>query len=236
MRAILLAAGLGTRLRPLTDATPKCLMRINGVSLLGIWMERLIHSGVSPLLVNTHYLSDQVSEFVKKSDFKDQVDLVHEPSLLGTAGTLMENLDFFRGEDGMLIHADNYCMANLTHFIQTHLQRPPSCLMTMMTFRTNAPSDCGIVEIDNSGVVIGFHEKVASPPGNLANGAVYILSAALIKHLKFLPIIPKDFSTEVVSNLIGRIYTYETSEDFIDIGTPASYALANKLNLKINIG
>jgi alkylation response protein AidB-like acyl-CoA dehydrogenase len=56
------------------------------------------------------------------------------PSLLGTAGTLMENLDFFRGEDGMLIHADNYCMADLNLFIQAHLQRPPSCLMTMMTF------------------------------------------------------------------------------------------------------
>ena len=231
MRAILLAAGLGTRLRPLTDATPKCLMQINGVPLLGIWMERLIHSGVSPLLVNTHYLSDQVNEFVEKSEYRGQVNLVHEPSLLGTAGTLMENLDFFRGEDGMLIHADNYCMADLNLFIQAHLQRPPSCLMTMMTFRTNAPSDCGIVDIDKSGVVIGFHEKVESPPSNLANGALYLLSAALINHLKFLPTIPKDFSTEVVCKLIGRIYTYETSEDFIDIGTPASYSLANKLNI-----
>jgi mannose-1-phosphate guanylyltransferase len=230
MRAILLAAGLGTRLRPLTDATPKCLMRINGVPLLGIWMERLIHSGVSPLLVNTHHLSDQVNEFVDKSEYRGQVKLVHEPSLLGTAGTLMENLDFFRGEDGMLIHADNYCMADLNLFIQAHLQRPPSCLMTMMTFRTNAPSDCGIVEIDERSVVIGFHEKVETPPSNLANGALYILSATLINHLKFLSTIPKDFSTEVVCKLIGRIYTYETSEVFIDIGTPASYSLANKLN------
>jgi mannose-1-phosphate guanylyltransferase len=77
-----------------------------------------------------------------------------------------------------LIHADNYCLADFTAFQQAHYNRPPECLMT---FRTDNPSSCGILELDERGVVIGFHEKVASPPGNLANGAVYILSAELLK-------------------------------------------------------
>jgi mannose-1-phosphate guanylyltransferase len=229
MRAILLAAGLGTRLRPLTDAIPKCLMPINGVPLLGIWMERLTLSGVSPLLINTHYLAEQIGKYVRNSKYSDLVSLVHEPSLLGTAGTLLENLDFFCDEDGMLIHADNYCLADFSQFIRAHRHRPSGCVLTMMTFRTNTPSSCGIVEINKSGVVVGFHEKVSSPPSNLANGAIYIFSDEFIKEIKALSVAPKDFSTEVLSQLIGRIYTYETSEVFIDIGTPESYSIARAL-------
>jgi len=86
---------------------------------------------------------------------------------------------------------------------------------------------CGIVELDNNGVVVGFHEKVSNPPGNLANGAVYILSAELLEDIVKDPRFVKDFSTEVLSNLLGKIYTYETAEIFLDIGTPDSYKKAN---------
>ena len=230
MRVILLAAGFGTRLRPLTDTIPKCLAPIKGTPLLGIWLQRLTQAGLGPFLVNTNYLAGLVQNFIKASSFRDQVTLVHEWDLLGTAGTLIENLEFFGGEDGLLIHADNYCLADLIAFKQAHLNRPRGCLLTMMTFRTDDPSSCGIAELDNRGVVVGFHEKVANPPGNLANGAVYILSAELINEIKLFQVVPKDFITEVVSKLIGKIYTYETSEVFIDIGTPASYSIANALN------
>jgi mannose-1-phosphate guanylyltransferase len=99
--------------------------------------------------------------------------------------------------------------------------------MTMMTFRTQTPSSCGIVELDQHGVVVGFHEKVSNPHGNLANGAIYLLSAELMQWLRTLTPRPKDFSTEIIGRLMGRIYTYETDAVFLDIGTPQSYALAN---------
>lgn len=229
MRAILLAAGIGSRLRPITDTIPKCLVPINGHPLLDIWFENLSRAGVGPFLVNTHYLAEQVKAHVASGPYRDQVTLVHEPELLGTAGTLIANLDFFQGEDGMLIHADNYCLCDFQAFIRAHQCRPPECVMTMMTFRTDDPSSCGIVELDERGVVVGFHEKVQNPTGNLANGAVYVLSADLLKVLKSSKEPTQDFSTQVIPEHIGSISTFQTHGVFLDIGTPEAYRLANKL-------
>lgn len=227
MRVILLAAGFGTRLRSLTKTVPKCLVSIRGNPLLWIWLERLTRAGMGPFLVNTHYLAEQVVAFLEASPYRDQVTLVHERKLLGTAGTLIANLDFFGGEDGMLIHADNYCLADFRAFVQAHWRRPTQCIMTMMIFRAENPASCGIVELDAGGVVVGFHEKVSNPPGNLANGAIYILSAELMKKLGEEMQGAKDFSTEVLPRFVGQIYTYETLEPFMDVGTPEDYARAN---------
>ena len=229
MRALLLAAGLGTRLRPITDTTPKCLVPISGTPLLQIWLERLTAANVERLLINTHYLADQVENFLEGSRFREKVQLVHERDLLGTAGTLIKNLDFFKGEDGLLIHADNYCLADFSAFQLAHLNRPLGCLMTMMTFRTDDPSSCGIVELDDRGVVVGFHEKVDNPPGNLANGAVYILSADLLEKMGTDLNYISDFSTEVLHRFKGHIFSHETADVFLDVGTPERYEKANKL-------
>jgi mannose-1-phosphate guanylyltransferase len=230
MRALLLAAGLGTRLRPITDTTPKCLVPVHDQALLAIWLQRLAQAGIGPFLVNTHYLSGQVDAFVEASPYRRDISVVHERDLLGTAGTLIANLDFFAHADGLLIHADNYCLADFSAFLQAHRSRPPECVMTMMTFRTDAPSSCGIVELDARGVVVGFHEKVAHPPGDLANGAVYILSAELLQRLGSDLREVTDFSTQVLNHLVGKIYSYETDATFLDIGTPENYAKANALS------
>ncbi len=227
MRAILLAGGCGTRLRPLTNTIPKCLVPIKGKPLLEIWLERLAQAGVGPFLVNTHYLAEQVDAFIASSPYRDQSTLTFEQGLLGTAGTLIANLDFFQGEDGLLIHADNYCLADFRAFVQAHRLRPPECVMTMMTFHTETPSSCGIVEIDSRGVVINFHEKVSSPPGNLANGAIYLLSSSLFNVMKAELKTARDFSTEVLPRFIGKIFTYQTHDIFIDVGTPRDYKKAN---------
>jgi len=227
MRALLLAAGLGTRLRPLTDTIPKCLVPVKGQPLLDIWLERLTEAGVGPFLVNTHYLVDKVVAFIETSAFREQVTLVHEKEMLGTAGTLVANIDFFKGQDGMLIHADNYCLADLTAFRKAHINRPSECVMTMMTFQTDTPSACGIVELDERGVVIGFHEKVLNPPGNLANGAVYILSSDFLACMGNNFQTLNDFSTDVLHRFVGQIYTYQTNDVFVDVGSPLGYAKAN---------
>ncbi|MBD2428495.1 nucleotidyltransferase family protein [Phormidium sp. FACHB-1136] len=230
MKAILLAAGLGTRLRPLTNTIPKCLVPIHGQPLLGIWLERLTKAGIDSFLINTHYLAEQVEQFVTASPYRDRITLVHEPTLLGTAGTLIANLDFFQEEDCLLIHADNYCLADFKEFIKAHQQRPSQCLMTVMTFRTPTPSSCGILELDAQGVVVGFHEKVANPPGNLASGAIYLLSPEFLVIARHQLATTSDFSTEVIPILIGRIFSYETNLAFIDIGTLSSYEKANAHN------
>ena len=223
MRCLLLAAGLGTRLRPLTDRMPKCLMPIKGRPLLEIWLERLTAIGVESVLINTHYLSQKVVAYVSESNYKNLVHLRYEPVLLGTAGTLIKNLGFFEGQDFLMIHADNYCMDDLKELLAAHNRRPSGCLLTMLTFRTNDPPSCGIVELDDNGVVQTFHEKVIAPPGNIANGAIYVLSKELISQLKTQFVDACDFSIEVLPNLLGKIYCYESDKELTDIGTFGNY-------------
>jgi mannose-1-phosphate guanylyltransferase len=231
IHALLLAAGFGTRLRPLTDTTPKCLVPIHGRPLLEIWLDRLTQAGIGPFLLNTHYLADRVRAFIDASPYRAQVTLVHEPQLLGTAGTLAANLSFFKGGDGLLAHADNYCTADFAGFLRAHSRRPAGCLMTMMTFRAADPSSCGIVGLDRRGVVTRFEEKVVAPSGNLANGAVYVLSAELLSLFGGELAGVTDFSTQVLPRLIGRIYTYETDGILADVGTPEAYAHVNRTPL-----
>ncbi len=225
MRAVLLAAGLGTRLRPLTDTIPKCLVPINGKPLLDIWCDSLLKVGVSKILVNLHYKHQVVEEHIAKSAYCNQVKSVFEPELLGTAGTLIANRNFFNGEDGILLHADNYSEANLGQLIESHLQRPTKCLMTMLAFRTQTPQTCGILEVDDQNVLQNMYEKSHQDHGNLANGALYILSSELIASLTT----ESDFSTQVIPKLYDRIQVVETNETYLDIGTPESYALAQEI-------
>jgi len=229
MKAILLAAGFGTRLKPLTDTIPKCLVPIKGKPLLQIWLDRLSAAGVNSFLINTHYMHEQVKEFIKKSSYNDQVTISYEPKLLGTAGTLNANLDFFNGQDGMLIHSDNYCLADIPAFINAHLSRPKVCIMTMMTFMTENPTNCGIIQLDENNIVTDMREKVYNPDGNLANGAVYLLSVDFQNYMRKELITTTDFSNEVLPTLMHKIYSYRTDKTFIDIGTPQTYKKANEL-------
>lgn len=229
MKAILLAAGFGTRLRPLTDNIPKCLVPIKGKPLLQIWLENLINSEINQILINTHYLSNKVDSFINNSPYVDNCLIKYEKVLLGTAGTLLSNIDFIANEDCLLLHADNYCLESLNDLINAHVNRPKNCLITMLTFRTDKPNTCGIVEVDEHKIVIGFHEKICNPPGNLANGAIYVLSNDFIKILQENFATASDFSTEILPHLISKIYTYEAKNIFIDIGTPENYFIANSL-------
>lgn len=226
MRAILLAAGLGTRLRPLTNTVPKCLITIKGTPLLEIWINKLLNAGIESILVNTHHHADKVATFLTNSNYRNRIVVVYEPQLLGTAGTLLTNLPFFQGDDGILAHADNYFLEDLSNLLAAHKMRSLGCEITMLTFRSETPSTCGIVEVDKLGVVTSFHEKVGAPPGNLANGALYLLSSEFIARLPRDWTSAQDFSTDILPSLVGKIQTYETTQLFLDIGTPGTYARA----------
>jgi mannose-1-phosphate guanylyltransferase len=130
MKAFLLAAGLGTRLRPITDSTPKCLLPVGGRPMLDIWLDALAKAGVSDVLLNAHHLADQVEEHVAARVGAPTVHLVVEPELLGSAGTLRANRDFVIGEDMFLaINADNLTDFDLGVLIDAHrpaARLPPS--------------------------------------------------------------------------------------------------------------
>lgn len=219
MKCFLLAAGLGTRLRPITDHTPKCLVKIQDTPLLEYWISALHAAGVTDFLINTHYLPEQVRKFVADHPLRKHIQLVHEEKLLGTGGTIAANRAFFESGTTLLAHADNLCVCSWRDFFSAHVGRPAECPMTMMTFRAANPSDCGIVELNECGVVNGFHEKVASPPGNLANAAVYLMEPSILNEMDSIPEF-SDLSTQLVPALKGRIFTWENKNVLIDIGSP----------------
>lgn len=220
MRALLLAAGLGTRLRPLTLTVPKCLVSIRGRPLLDRWLVNLFAAGIDRALINTHWLADVVQDHVARSPFHDRIDLVHEPQLLGTGGTILANRPWFGDQPFMVAHADNLTDFDVAGFIAAHAQRPPGCALTMLAFHTGVPESCGILELADGGVVTGFHEKVKNPPGNLANAAVYICEQEVVAFIAALGKDEVDFSTEVIPAFLNRIYAVETKFYHKDIGTP----------------
>lgn len=106
MKAMIFAAGLGTRLRPLTEHRPKALVEINGVTLLEIVARRLIAAGVTDLIINTHHFADQIAAFLRqKSNFGVRLALSYEAQLLDTGGGLKKAAHFF--DDGRPFFAHN---------------------------------------------------------------------------------------------------------------------------------
>ncbi len=229
MKAILLAAGLGTRLRPLTDSVPKCLVPIGDRPLLGYWWDALAKAGITDILINLHHLADQVRSYVEARPDSQNITLVYEKELLGTAGTIRKNADFFKKEQVMVIHADNFCTADLKKFIVAHDRRPAGTEITMMTFITDQPESCGIVETNSFGVVTAFHEKVASPPGNVANGAVYIFEPSVVKAITTMTSAPLDISRDVIPKYLGKIFAWPTNAIHIDVGTPRQLERTNQI-------
>ena len=228
LKAILLSAGIGSRLMPLTKNKPKCLMKIGNKPLLGIWLDKLKDLGCSEILINTHYLSEQVNEFLRLyKSHSMTIKVVHEEVLMGTAGTLLNNKNFIE-DNTLLIHADNFTSSNLKGLIKAHNNKNKTCLITMLTFKTNKPSSCGIVLVNSKGIVEEFHEKVKNPPTNLANGAVYVIDKKFINWLVSKKTNYFDFSNDVLPHLTGKIQTWPTDDFFIDIGTPDSLKTAQK--------
>jgi len=232
MKAILLSAGYGKRLKSLTKNNPKCLLPINKKPILKIWIENLVNNNIKDILVNTHYLNIKVENFIKNSMYKEFVTTVYENQLRGTAGTLFENIEFCENSEVMLIHCDNYFPRGISEFLFAHKNRPSKALLTMLTFSSPNPSLCGIVELDKNKFVINLHEKVENPPGDIANGAVYVLSKEFIKEIKKNNSKFSDFILDIIPNYYGRIFTYHTNETFIDIGSQQNYKKANLLAKK----
>ena len=225
MNALVLAAGYGRRLLPITKKTPKCLVKIKNKILLQIWINKLINIGIKKILINVHYKKKKVLKFIRENKYRKNLVPLNEKRLLGTAGTLISNLKYYADQDLMLIHGDNYTKDNLKNLLLHHHKKPKYCLITMLTFITDDPQNCGIIKVDRHGVVKKIYEKSKNPPGNLANGAVYIIDKKLLKKLRNKKY--KDFSKEVIPKYIGKIYTYHTPKKFIDIGSPEKYIKAN---------
>lgn len=229
MKAFLLAAGYGTRLRPLTDNIPKCMVPIHGYPLLGWWLALLRCHGVTDVLVNTHYLPEPVRMFIEDYNRKSTgltVYEAYEPELLGSGGTVLKNRDFVRGEKDFLIcYADNLTDADLTAFQAFH--RKHDSVLSMALFHTNVPKQCGIAAVDAYGRIVAFEEKPEQPRSNLANAGMYVAGSGIFKYLESgKPTL--DFGKDVLPRLVGRMFGWRAEGYLIDVGTPENYRKANE--------
>jgi len=145
-KCILLAAGLGTRLQPITNNTPKCLVEIHERPLLEYWLILLHKHGITNVLINTHHLSQQVEQYIESLDIPLEVTVSYERDLLGSLGTITNNKDYYKDEKSILVaNADNLININLTRFFKHHFAHDFDASIALMT--TKNPSECEIVEI-----------------------------------------------------------------------------------------
>jgi len=230
MKAFLLAAGEGRRLRPLTDTVPKCLVPIGGTPLLAIWLAALERGGVTEVLVNLHYAHDRVRAFLDGWRSSLRVHTAYEPTLLGSAGTVLTNRDFVRGEDTFLIaYADNLTTLDLGRMTAFH--GATTTALTLGVSPTDRPSQKGTVVLDEHGRVVLFEEKAPRPRSNLANGGVYLARQRTFDY--FPTAMPAsgvlDFGFDVLPRMVPDLTAYRVEELLIDIGTLDDYARAQEL-------
>ena len=201
-------------------------MPVHGRPLLEYWLSALRAAGISETSVNLHHFQDRVLRFLNRAPLSDRVSLFFEEALLGTAGSVRAMTQNRAVGTTLVIHADNWSHCDLAALLAHHEQAASrGLLMTMMTFDTDTPEQCGIVETDSEGTLQAFYEKHSHPPGHRANAAVYVLEPAVIDWIHANPEVT-DFSTEVIPEFIGRIACWHHEGVHRDIGTPEALIAA----------
>ncbi len=225
MKAFLLAAGVGSRLRPITDTIPKCMVPIDGQPMLDIWLDAFDRAGVDEILVNLHHLPDVVRRHLDTRAGTLAVRTFYEPDLLGSAGTLAANRAWVAEEDMFLAcYADNLTDFDLSSLVQAH--REHDAIATLTVFHSERPSAGGVLELDAASTVVGFEEKPANPVSDLVNAGMYAFHPSVLDELGGPP--PRDIGYDLLPRLVGRAKALPVEGYFQDIGTIDAYEQAQR--------
>jgi NDP-sugar pyrophosphorylase family protein len=237
MKAMILAAGEGTRLRPLTLDTPKPLLPVNGVPLVTYILKWLNKNGISDVVINLCHLGDKIKNYVGDgSKLGVKVIYSEEAKALGTAGGVKKAAKFF--DDTFIVaYGDNLTDFNLSSMIKFHRQKKAT--VTMALFRPPGPSQVGMIEMGKDGRVIKLVEKpkntfsmtTGSVSSSLANAAVYVLEPGVLGYIEENKV--SDFAYDVFPKLIAdgaAVYGYplKPGDYFIDIGSIKNYQRVNE--------
>lgn len=222
-KAFLLAAGSGTRLRPLTDELPKCLLPIQGIPLLQIWLANCHAAGINEVLINAHAHANKVREFAASQNSGVRLSVIEERELLGSAGTLAENPQFVANEEAFFVlYADVLTNLNLREMLTIH--RSKNMAATLGVYQVPDPSRCGIVSINQQDIIERFVEKPVHPESSWA------FSGVMVAHPQVIDLIPAkrpaDIGFDLLPQLAGKIAAYKITDYLLDIGTPENYAAA----------
>ncbi len=225
MKAFLLAAGVGSRLRPITDTIPKCMLPIGGRPLLDIWLDAFYRAGVDEVMVNLHHLPDVVRHHLDARAGTPAARTFFEPELLGSAGTLAANRAWLEGEEMFLAcYADNLTDFDLRSLVQAHLEHGE--MATLTVFRSERPSAGGVVELDAAGTVVGFAEKPSHPVSDLVNAGMYAFHPRVLDEIGRPP--PRDIGYDLLPRLVSQAKAIPVEGYFRDVGTVDAYRRAQQ--------
>jgi mannose-1-phosphate guanylyltransferase len=228
MKALILAAGRGSRLGNITDNLPKPLVEVKNKPVIDYLIRKLIDLNVSEIFINMHYKHELLEKFVLGSNYGTKITLIYEPKLLGTAGTLKSLINNLSTEDFIVMHADNYFHDDLKILKQKHLATNSDYLITLGTFLVLNPEKFGTFELTDGHDVIKFFEKQKDSPSKIANSAIYFMKPGIKEVVNTLNEYENDISLHVIPKLLGKIKAFELTGYFYDIGTPENLLLANE--------
>lgn len=226
MNALILGAGFGTRLGALSVDTPKILQVIGNQTILEINARKLFTLGAKKIFLNVHHLPHLVENEVKKLKGEFDIELIYEPELQGTLGTLGNLLDRESTQNLLVMHGDNYFEDNLFGLREQFYTQTQHSLGVIATFQTKNPSSAGILGFGKDGSWVDFHEKSDEDFGNIANAAIYIFNQSAFQEILQIPYTGLDISKDLLPKLIGKLSTYPLQGVFLDIGTPKNLELA----------
>ncbi len=213
-KAMLLAAGKGTRLRPLTNTVPKCMIPIDGVPVLERNIKWLARYGVNDLIINLHYMPDAVRNYFEDgSKWGVHITYSLEESILGTAGAVKKVEWFFDGPF-FLWYGDNLSNCDLKELYTFHQRREAAASMALH-YRED-PTASGIVGLDEDGKITRFLEKPRPEEifSHWVNAGIYVLERQV---LDFIPSSgAPDFSHDIFPVMLeagASLFGYKLSED-----------------------
>ena len=228
MRAMILAAGRGTRLGELGRTIPKVLVDIGGQPLLARQIDYLQDNGVERIVVNAHHLADKVEDFVAEHPQADDIEVVVEPKLLGTAGGVRNALPKLGEEAFVVLYGDVIVDEPIGAVSEVHRRARASATLTL--YRTAEVEGKGTVELAPGGKVSAFHEKASSQVDGgdvYVNAGLYIIDPSLVRDLPSG--VELDFGHDVFPAALAQgrtIATHILPTPVIDMGTPAALDLA----------
>ena len=223
-KAVLLVGGRGTRLRPLTDKTPKALLDVQGKTLIEHLFDLLKRYGIRDVLLSVGYLKDTIKEkFGDGSHVGMNITYVEEDEPLGTAGPLrLVKKDL--NESFIVSNGDELKNINIPRMFRLHKRK--NALATIALTTVDEPSHYGVARLDGSRI-IEFVEKPQNPPSNLINAGFYILEPEVIDMIpEGYSMLEKDVFPQLAK--LGRLRGFPFAGQWFDIGNIERYKIAEK--------
>lgn len=221
--AILLAGGLGTRLRSVVPNLPKPMAPVHGRPFLDILMQRLNRTGlIRSVVLAVSYRSEEICAWYDehRSEYGFQIDYSIEDEPLGTGGGVRQALEQTTGETLLVMNGDSFIDVDFSLLLQQHRER--AAVFTMVLRQVDEAGRYGAVTVDGNQRITGFREKDASVGSGYINAGVYLFDRQLLQRLQ--PGIKLSLEHDLLASCTGdRCFGFITDGDFIDIGTPESY-------------